>query len=81
MKLQQVMSRVRKALDDYHMIDEGDRIAIGGTSVSGTDTNLRLLIDNVSLKVKKYESTEIVVDPLVAELATDGGSRGATSKS
>lgn len=57
----------------------GDRIAIGGTSVSGTDYNLRLLIDNVSLKVKKYESTEIVVDPLVAELATDGGSRGATS--
>ncbi|MBQ7248384.1 MAG: tRNA 2-thiocytidine biosynthesis protein TtcA [Lachnospiraceae bacterium] len=40
MKLQQVMSRVRKALDDYHMIDEGDRIAIG---VSGGKDSLTLL--------------------------------------
>ena len=29
MNLQQVMSRVRKALDDYQMIQEGDVIAIG----------------------------------------------------
>ena len=29
MKLQQVLSYVRKAVDDYHMIEEGDKIAIG----------------------------------------------------
>lgn len=40
MKLQQVMSRVRKALDDYHMIEEGDCIAIG---VSGGKDSLALL--------------------------------------
>ena len=64
---------------DLVNVRPGDRIAIGGTAVAGTDTNLCLLIDNVSLKLKKYESTEITVDPLVAALATDGGSRGATS--
>ena len=29
MKLQQLLSYARKAIDDYHMIEEGDRIAIG----------------------------------------------------
>ena len=29
MKLQQVLSHVRKAIDDYHMIEEGDKIAVG----------------------------------------------------
>ena len=28
MKLQQVLSYVRRAIDDYHMIEEGDKIAI-----------------------------------------------------
>lgn len=35
MKLQQVLSRVRKAVDDYGMIEEGDRIAVG---ISGEKT-------------------------------------------
>lgn len=40
MQLQQVMSRVRKAIDDYHMIEEGDCIAIG---ISGGKDSLTLL--------------------------------------
>lgn len=40
MKLQQLMSLVRQAIDDYHMIDEGDHIAIG---VSGGKDSLALL--------------------------------------
>ena len=64
---------------DLVNVRPGDRIAIGGVTGSDTDTNLRLLIDNISLKLKKYETTGVVIDPLVAELATDGGSRGATS--
>ena len=40
MKLQQVLSNVRKAIDDYHMIEEGDRIAIG---ISGGKDSLTLL--------------------------------------
>ena len=40
MTLQQVMSHVRRALDDYNMIEEGDRIAIG---ISGGKDSLTLL--------------------------------------
>lgn len=40
MKLQQVLSYVRKAIDDYQMIEEGDRIAVG---ISGGKDSLTLL--------------------------------------
>lgn len=40
MKLQQVLSHVRKAADDYHMIEDGDKIAIG---ISGGKDSLTLL--------------------------------------
>ncbi|MCD8300837.1 MAG: tRNA 2-thiocytidine(32) synthetase TtcA [Clostridiales bacterium] len=40
MKLQQLMSYTRKAIDDYSLIDEGDRIAVG---VSGGKDSLTLL--------------------------------------
>lgn len=40
MKLQQVLSYVRKAIDDYQMIEEGDKIAIG---ISGGKDSLTLL--------------------------------------
>ena len=40
MKLQQLYSYVRKAIDDYHMIDAGDRVAVG---ISGGKDSLTLL--------------------------------------
>lgn len=40
MKLQQVLSVVRKAVDDYHMIEENDKIAVG---ISGGKDSLTLL--------------------------------------
>jgi tRNA(Ile)-lysidine synthase TilS/MesJ len=40
MKLQQLLSYTRKAIDDYHMIEEGDKIAIG---ISGGKDSLTLL--------------------------------------
>lgn len=40
MRLQQVLSYVRKAIDDYEMISEGDRIAVG---ISGGKDSLTLL--------------------------------------
>lgn len=41
MTLQKVLSRVRQAVDDYHMIEEGDRIAVG---ISGGKDSLTLLL-------------------------------------
>lgn len=41
MKLQQVLSHVRRAVDDYHMILEGDKIAVG---ISGGKDSLTLLM-------------------------------------
>lgn len=41
MKLQKLLSYVRRAVDDYNMIDEGDKIAIG---VSGGKDSICLLL-------------------------------------
>lgn len=47
MDLQQMMSRVRKAIDDYHMISPGDKIAVG---ISGGKDSLTLLYALSGLK-------------------------------
>nr|WP_318685100.1 ATP-binding protein [uncultured Acetatifactor sp.] len=47
MKLQQVLSYVRKAADDYHMIEENDKIAVG---ISGGKDSLTLLYALSSLR-------------------------------
>lgn len=62
MKLQQVLSKVRKAIDDYGMINEGDRIAIG---ISGGKDSLTLLYALASLRrfyPKKYDLFAVTVD-------------------
>lgn len=62
MKLQQVLSYVRKAVDDYHMIDEGDKIAIG---ISGGKDSLTLLYALSSLRrfyPKHFEIHAVTVD-------------------
>lgn len=62
MKLQQVMSLTRKAVDDYHMIDEGDKIAIG---ISGGKDSLTLLHALNGLKrfyPHKFDIVAITVD-------------------
>ena len=62
MKLQQVMSYVRRAIDDYHMIEEGDKIAVG---ISGGKDSLTLLYALQGLKrfyPKKFEIHAVTVD-------------------
>ena len=62
MKLQQLLSHVRKAVDDYHMIEEGDVIAVG---ISGGKDSLTLLEAMHSLQFfypKKFELCAITVD-------------------
>jgi len=47
MKLQQLYSYTRKAVDDYHMISEGDKIAVG---ISGGKDSLAMLYALSGLK-------------------------------
>lgn len=62
MKLQQVLSYVRRAIDDYNMIQDGDKIAVG---ISGGKDSLTLLYALHSLKIfypKKFELHAVTVD-------------------
>ena len=62
MKLQQVMSYVRRAVDDYHMIQEGDKIAVG---ISGGKDSLAMLYALNGLKrfyPQHFEIHAVTVD-------------------
>lgn len=62
MKLQQVLSNVRKAVDDYHMIEQGDKIAVG---ISGGKDSLTLLYALSNLRrfyPKSFELCAVTVD-------------------
>lgn len=72
MKLQQVLSRVRKAVDDYEMIQENDKVAIG---ISGGKDSLTLLYALSSLKrfyPKPFEIHAVTVDLGFSNLNLDG---------
>jgi tRNA(Ile)-lysidine synthase TilS/MesJ len=61
MNLQQLMSRVRKAADDYNMISAGDRIAVG---LSGGKDSLALLTALAAMRrfyPHKYELCAVTV--------------------
>lgn len=62
MKLQRVLSEVRKAVDDYHMIAEDDKIAVG---ISGRKDSLTLLYALSSLRrfyPHPFELVAVTVD-------------------
>ena len=62
MKLQQLLSYTRKAVDEYQMIEEGDHIAVG---ISGGKDSLTLLYALHGLKrfyPKKFELCAITID-------------------
>lgn len=62
MKLQQVLSFVRKAVDDYEMISENDKIAVG---ISGGKDSLTLLYALNALKrfyPKHFDICAVTVD-------------------
>ncbi|MBR6307210.1 MAG: tRNA 2-thiocytidine(32) synthetase TtcA [Lachnospiraceae bacterium] len=62
MQLQQVLSLVRRACDDYNMIEDGDKIAVG---ISGGKDSLTLLSALAHMRrfyPKKYELVAITID-------------------
>ena len=61
-EMKRMLSFVRRAVDDYGMIDEGDRIAVG---ISGGKDSLTLLAVIAALRrfyPKKFEVVGITVD-------------------
>lgn len=60
--MRKILSRTRRAVDDYHMIDEGDRIAVG---ISGGKDSLTLLCALAALRKfypKKFEVVGVSLD-------------------
>lgn len=66
MELQRVMSRVRKAIDDYHMIEEGDKIAIG---ISGGKDSLTLL--EAMSGLRKFYKPSFEIHAITIDLGFD----------
>lgn len=66
--MQKLLSYVRRAVDHYHMIEEGDRIAVG---VSGGKDSLALLVALAGLRAfypKKFEVVAITLEMGYAEM-------------
>ena len=62
MNIQQIMSKTRRAVDQYSMIEEGDKIAVG---LSGGKDSMTLLYSLAGLRrfyPKKFELIAITVD-------------------
>ncbi len=60
--MQKILSKVRRAVDEYHMIEDGDRIAVG---VSGGKDSLTLLVALAELRrfyPKKFEVVGVSLD-------------------
>lgn len=71
MKLQRLLSLVRQTLDTYHMIQDGDHIAVG---ISGGKDSLALLYALHHLRrfyPQKYDLTAITVDLGLGNLDLD----------
>ena len=61
-EMKRMLSFVRRAVDDYNMIDEGDRIAVGISGGKDSLTLLEVLAEMRRFYPKKYEIVAITVD-------------------
>lgn len=67
MKLQQLLSYTRKAIDDYSLIDEGDKIAVG---ISGGKDSLALLYALAGLH--RFYPKKFTLEAISVHLGFDG---------
>lgn len=69
--MQRMLSYLRRAVDDYNMIEDGDRIAVG---VSGGKDSVLLLCALAALRrfyPNKFELCAIILDPQFSGVQTD----------
>ena len=62
MELQKLLSKARRAAEDYDMIDEGDKIAVGLSGGKDSITLLYILATMRRFYPKKFEVVAITVD-------------------
>ena len=67
MKLQRLMSLTRKAVDDYHMIETGDKIAVG---ISGGKDSLALLYSLAGLR--RFYPKSFTLEAITVDLGFEG---------
>ena len=70
--MKQILSKVRKAVQDFDMIQEGDKIAVG---LSGGKDSLTLLLALKNLQIfypNHFELAAITVDPGLDTFDTEG---------
>ena len=61
--MKQILSSIRKAVEDYNMIEEGDKIAV---ALSGGKDSLTLLLALKNLQIfypKHFEIMALTIDP------------------
>ena len=61
-EMKRLLSFVRRAADDYNMIEDGDRIAVGISGGKDSLTLLETLAEMRRFYPKKYELVGITVD-------------------
>lgn len=66
MKLQKLLSYLRKAVDDYNMIEDGDKIAVG---ISGGKDSLTLLIGLKALQ--RFYPKKFTIEAITVSLGLD----------
>lgn len=67
MKLQQLLSQTRKAIDEYRMIQEGDKIAVG---ISGGKDSLTLLYALSNLR--RFYPNKFEIEAISVNIGFDG---------
>lgn len=67
MKLQQLLSLTRKAVDEYGLIDEGDRIAVG---ISGGKDSLTMLYALAGLR--RFYPNHFEIEAITVDLGMEG---------
>lgn len=72
MKLQQLYSLVRRAVDDYHMIEENDKIAVGISGGKDSLTLLYALHGLMRFYPHKFQIHAVTVDLGFGNLNLDG---------
>lgn len=75
MKLQKLLSHVRQAVDDYNMIEDGDKIAVG---VSGGKDSISMLV--ALAEMRKFYPKKYEIEAISVSLGFDGTDFSGISK-